>query len=219
MQELPPPLQTWMENAKRELEAAGVATHFPETDLLEYRPGVFCSGYFEDDDPTKPKFGVAVGRHWEKWFPIAVHEFCHFQQWRENREWWDSLKFEGKEGLDLAIEAWEGKIEATPTQIIMWCMSSAEAEYDCERRALQAIRDQGLPIDPVDYAKKANSYITYYYAMPELKGWCNGERPYEVPELMDLMPGHLLDRPVLYWDLACQAMDLYREHCLHAKPG
>ena len=188
-----------------------------DSELIEFRPGEFCSGYFEDD-AEKVVFACAMKRDWRLWFPIFVHEFCHFEQWRDRREWWESLKIGDLEGLDLALEHWAGKREATPTEVIAWCMMSAEAELDCERRVLAKIAAHGFPIDPKEYAKKANSYVAYYYAMPELRGWCNGERPYEVPEIMALMPEHLNLSEHEYWNLAARAMGLYRDHCLHAKP-
>lgn len=216
---VPPAVEAWVYDAKQTLIEAGVTLDLQDVPLLEYSPGQFCSGYFDDEiEPGKVMFACAMKRPWTGWFPVFVHEFCHFEQWRDCRDWWNGLKFGDHEGADLAIEAWEGKREATPTQIIHWCLTSAVAEIDCEKRVLAKITEHGFPLDPKEYAKKANSYVTYYYAMPELRGWCNGERPYEVQAIMDLMPDHmdLTDRD--YWNLAIQAMDLYREHCLHKKP-
>lgn len=214
----PEAVKRWVSSAKDQLREAGVIVLLKDEELLEYSPGQYCSGYFEDD-PAEDRavFAVSVGRPWQEWFPIFIHEFCHFEQWRDRREWWDGLKIDGQEGLELAIQAWAGKIEATPTQIIHWCRTSAVAEYDCERRVIETIKKHGLPVDCRRYAKKANSYITYYYAMPELGGWCNGDRPYEVNAIMDLMPDHLDLQDHEYWELATKVMDLYRKHCLHKK--
>lgn len=208
-------IKTFIECAKEEMEESGVKVLLFDEPLIEYTPGNFCSGYFEDDDENdRVTFACATARPQEAWFHVFVHEFCHFQQWRDRRDWWDGLKFDGYEGLELAIEAWNGEREASLTEIIQWCMASAEAEIDCERRVLEKIGKYKLPIDPKMYAKKANSYVAYYYAMPELRGWCNGERPYEVKEIMDMMPDHmdLTDRD--YWSIAAKAMDLYRARCL-----
>ena len=215
MDEAPAQVRRWVEQAKIALRKSGAKVILQDSDLLEYTPGNYCSGYFEGAD--SPEFACATGRPWEAWFPIFVHEYCHFEQWRDRRDWWDSLLFDGQEGLELAIEAWSGKIQATTTQIAYWCMTSAAAEIDCEKRVLKKISEHGLPINVRNYAKKANSYIAYYYAMPELGGWCNGERPYEVPAIMDLMPDHLDLTDREYWGLAVKTMDLYRDHCLHKK--
>lgn len=215
---IPVEIFSWVEDAKKTLLDAGVFLDLQDVSLLEYSPGQFCSGYFGDENEEgMVVFACAMKRPWEDWFPVFVHEFCHFEQWRDRRDWWNSLKFDESEGVDLAIEAWEGKREATQTQIIHWCLTSAIAEIDCEKRALAKIVEHNLPLDVKDYAKKANSYITYYYAMPELKGWCNGDRPYEVQAIMDLMPDHMDLTDLDYWALANKAMDLYRNNCLYER--
>ena len=216
--ELPVEVRTWVEEAKQALLDEGVTVILQDSEYLEYRPGEFCSGYFVDDYKGKTIFACAMKREWETWFLTFVHEFCHFEQWRDHREWWNKHKIGSREGLDLALEHWQGEREATSTQVIMWCMLSAETELDCERMVVEKIATHGFPIDTAEYAKKANSYITYYYAMPELRGWCNGDSPQDIPEILAMMPDHLELSPHEYWDLAARAMDLYREHCLHAKP-
>ena len=81
-------------------------------------------------------------------------------------------------------------------------------ELDCERRALVLAEKFDLPIDRKEYAKAANAYITFYYGMHELKGWCGVQSPYEVPEILDAMPDTM--DGVDYDALAMKTLDLYR---------
>jgi hypothetical protein len=201
----------FIDRALVELEAAGVVAEFPETERALLDDGSPCSGYFDD---RVPKLVVATGRHHDRWAPVLVHEFCHFLQWRDDREFFDSCKFDGKDGIDVFLEHVSGERYLTPTEIVRVCLLSAEVEHDCESRVLGMIAEHGLPMDPRQYAKMANSYVAYYHAMPELGDWCRGERPYEVQEILDIMPDHLDLDTVDYLDLAVRAMDLYRTRCL-----
>lgn len=192
-----------------------MAVRLPETDFVELGDGEKCSGYFDDRDPQDGVvFACATGRDYTKWFPIFVHEFCHFEQWKERPEWWNSLKFNGEEGLDVVLRYWSGRAALSPTEVVYYCMTSAGCEADCERRTLSKIRQHGLPIDAAKYAKEANSYITFYYAMPELKSWYKKKRPYEIEEVINLMPEHLDLEPLDYWRLATKAMRFFRRHAI-----
>jgi hypothetical protein len=210
-------IDKFIEQCKDALTAEGVEVRLSNADLIEFAPGETCSGYFEDTDPEHPIFAVACGRPLEKWFPIFVHEYCHFEQWRDRREWWNTFKFEdGLEYLDHLIEHFNGERELSPEEVTFYSLRQAEVEIDCERMVLRKIAEQGLPIDPEDYAKKANSYITYYYVMPTLRGWCRGKRPYEVPEIFDAMPSQINLTDEEYGELGQSLLEVYREHCLHA---
>lgn len=203
-----------MKMAKDQLEAAGVTVRLPETDFVDLGDGEVCSGYFDDQDPEEgPVFACATGRDPEKWFPIFVHEFCHFEQWNSRPDWWASLKFDGKEGLDLVLEHWAGKRALSPTEVVRYCLTSAECELDCERRVLRKIEKSRLPIDEKHYARSANSYITFYYAMPELRAWYK-RRPYEIEEVLELMPDHLDLSHLEYWELTTKAMPFFRRHAV-----
>lgn len=42
---------------------------------------------------------------------------------------------------------------------------------DCERRALAAIAEYDLPIDPADYARRANAYVHFYSHVAKTRRW------------------------------------------------
>jgi len=213
---LPSEIQAFVDDATVRLKAAGVKIDLQDVDRLEYQPGMFCSGYFDDDIEGEVVFAVAVGRPWEKWFPIFVHEFCHFEQWSDDREAWEGFKHGDQEPVDIAIEYYKGERDDIDDETAkQYCLESVRWEHDCEKRVLKKIEELGLPLDPKDYAKKANSYVTYYYAMPTLRGWCNGERPYEVKEIMAEMPDHMNLTDEEYFALADRVMSHYRSRCLH----
>ena len=204
--------------AQTALEAAGVKIVMPASDLIEFEPGEKCSGYFSDEDPDEPVFAVATGRPVSKWFPVFVHEFCHFEQWRDRRDWWNTFLMEdGNEPLDHVLEHWAGERDLSAEEVLDYCILQAEVEIDCEKRVLKKIEEHNLPIDPKHYARMANSYIAYYYAMPLLGGWCNGERPYDVEEILNAVPDHLDLQEADYFGMAEELLDVYRARCLHAK--
>jgi len=212
------PIKKFIAYAEAAMSKAGVTVKLPGTDLIEFSPGELCSGYFTDEDPKNPEFVVATGRPPDKWFPIFVHEFCHFEQWRDRNDWWETFKLaDGSEPLDAAIEHFAGNLDLTPEQVIDYCVLQAQVEIDCERRVLAKIAEHNLPIDAKLYAKWANSYIAYYYAMPSLQGWCNGERPYDVAEIIEAVPAHLDLTDADYFALADKLLPIYRERCLHAQ--
>lgn len=209
----------FIRNARRELKNADVKIWMPKTRKINLGDNNYCGGYFDASDDGR-NFAVATGKTINKWFQIFVHEYCHFEQWRDRREWWESQMVDGADPLDTVLEQFNPNSTAkkiSKKKITECCLMSARLEYDCERRVLDKIKEHDLPVDPKKYAQAANSYVTYYYAMPELRSWCNGKAPYNVPEIMAAMPTHMDLTDKDYFALAKKVMQLYRDHCVHAK--
>lgn len=200
--------QEFLDHIRPQLEAEGITCRFEENMWVYCEPGIEesrCSGFFDSDAKV---LAVAMGK--PNWFGILVHEYCHFEQWRDRPEWWATLYVEdGKETLDVLMEVFYEGRELDEDTIYKYAMTSADVELDCEKRVLAKIAELDLPLDPAEYARAANSYVTFYHVMPKLRGWCGKVSPYMVPEIVAEMPDHMSD--VDYAKLAEDNLDLYRQ--------
>jgi len=125
----------------------------------------------------------------EDWFPIFIHEYCHFQQWKEGKY---SL---GKwEEYDRNFTKWlGGKIKLSREKGRFYAAKMRAAEIDCEKRTVREIKKHKFDIDIDEYIKHANAYI-YSYAVLAEKGRWYRESPGDVPEIFDMMPNKFLTR-------------------------
>lgn len=210
---------SFFEKIKEEVTKSGVNMLLPDEDQVEIEPGYFASGYFTDNDPNNIVYAVAMCKDKEDFlensFPVAIHEYCHFLQWRDKNDFWSSFKLkDGKEPLDHVIEFFEGERELAPDKVKEYCSKQAMIEFDCEKMTLEMIEKHDLPVDYEDYAKCANAYVTFYYAMPKLKSWCHKKKPYRVPEIYEKMPSHMNLTESDYQDLADETEKLMLEYCI-----
>lgn len=145
-----------------------------------------CNGYF---DQGVPVLKVATGKPEQEWLPIFVHEYCHFIQW-QNKEFKD-------EDTGINWELWDdwsfGKQEVKREIIVPMLYSIRDVELDCDRKALELIKQYDLPIDQMDYIRRANAYALFYNvvakkAEPNGTGWWYKTAPYEVQEILDIVP-------------------------------
>ena len=161
-----------------------------EGDRVEY-DGLYSNGYFGNISPLSVRYAVAVGKPTSLWLPVALHEFCHLEQWAEGAPVWIDQEFSKTMcAFDLVME-WCGGKDLSKEEVIRLVRLARELERDCEERALRKITQFELPLDPLEYTQKANSYLFFYTAMIETKQWYV-RAPYEVPEVWTLMPTILL---------------------------
>ena len=199
-----------VQRLKAEVEAAGVPVYLEEVDEVECRDGTSCSGFFEDVPELVMK--VAVGKDLDDWCHIFLHEYNHFCQWREGIPMWADSIIDGTECLDLVMDDFEGKITLGREVVEQYLHLQAIVERDCEIRTLRMIREHDLPIDQVWYAKASNAYVAFYYAMGELRSWCNTKAPTQIDEIMEQMPTET--EGVDHRKLGLSLVDLFREHCI-----
>ena len=108
-----------------------------------------------------------------------IHEYCHFLQYKDgfileddpkNEEiFWEWLDKKRENGQDY----WKRLYEI---------------ECNCDKRVIELIQQHNLPIDKVDYAKKANAYHNFYKLLPKYRRWYQKNAPYRVDEIVQLMP-------------------------------
>ena len=196
-------------DANHVLKKNGIAYEFIATDEISFDGEDSCCGYFDANDK---KLVVAIGKPLDEWFDVFVHEYCHFEQWTEGIDLWNKCVLrEGVDALDDILQHFKGELELTPEQVDEYLHVTAQLERDCELRVLAKAEQYGLPIDINQYAKEANSYIVFYYAMKELKSWCKTP-PYEIDEILAVMPSYI--DGVDHKALAAEHIDLYKTHCV-----
>lgn len=147
------------------------------TDSMDRSNGYFCGNPRE--------FCVAVNKPQKQWLPVFIHEYNHFLQWKEkSKEWFDCR--------DYFFDPWLSGKEYARRTINVGIRTIINVELDCEKRSVQMIKDRNLPINIDDYIKKANAYVLFYSIIKEKREWYNVS-PYDVSEIIDVMPNYFLD--------------------------
>ena len=159
--------------------------NFAPTNFL-YIGDTLQAGWFDETS-----IHVAVGdRDLEDWLSTFVHETCHKDQFLENAPAWNT-KIKGHDALDLLDQWLEGVCELNYYQMQLVIRKAQIVELDCEKRKVNKIINNNLPIDVPSYIKKANIYMYFYTALPYTRIW--GMAPYDNEELLSIMPDYFLD--------------------------
>lgn len=174
---------------------------------------IACNGYFETLNFPSPRFAVATGKPLSEWLPVAAHEFGHLNQWAENAPAWTDQMYSSTEyAFDRLLEWCDGKLLLDERELKQLILQPArEVERDCEKRTLEMIAQFQLPLDPVVYAQKANSYIFFYTAMLDTRKWYV-RAPYEVTEIWSSMPKKILSSEK-YDKLPDKYLNLVQKYC------
>jgi hypothetical protein len=206
LERLPSHLREWVEWELSQGDEKDV-----HTKLLRKRhvkmDGLNCSGYFSDHEP---ELVVACYKPTQDWLRILVHETCHRDQWAENSKWW-RYKVDGYDPLIWLQEWLDQEIELSGQKLTDVLTGSAMIELDCERRAVEKIKDYELPIDICEYRKKANAYVWFYQAMRYSRRWyAKNKSPYQIREVWEAMPN---DFDNDYSKIPRKFKDLMLAHC------
>ncbi len=153
-----------------------------EDQKVDQGDGLGCSGFF--DEPTKT---LAVAKGFNGWQSILVHEYGHMTQWIDNSVYWTNRG----ERHNWFWKWIAGEVEMDRDMVSTEMWNQLLVEYDCEKRSLELIKNHNLPIDQAKYIKGANSYILFYTFINMYGKWYD-EKPYNVPEILDLMPDTLM---------------------------
>jgi hypothetical protein len=168
--------------AIEEMESHGVSvlvdlenTHVP---LMN---GMMCNGYFVDSPFSR--FAVGAGKDEDLWFPIFIHEYCHFTQWRDKIPEWSKL---WKDGIyyDDFLDRWTGGEKFSDEIIDDFIDAGIAIESDCECRVVELLKQNVLGIDPKEYAQRANAYVHFYnYIRLNQKWYKPGKEPYNIKDV------------------------------------
>ena len=182
-------IDKFLTHALNRLDGAKVNVVISTTKYVLYPiDNMKCNGYFyENDDGDGLTFAIAIGKPLKKWFPVFVHEFCHFMQHVEHIPYWDML-----EDNDELWEWVSGKDELSIRKLNRLINNARNIEHDCELRVLEQIELYKLPIDAERYSQTSASYIIFYDYLKKHRKWYKmGKEPYRNEELLALMPKKL----------------------------
>jgi len=155
--------------------------------------GMEYSGFFE----RRPYlcFHCAIGLSQKDWFPVFVHEFAHFLQYKDESKktpYWIQQRYAEKilpepPGNDPIYLWLEKKLELNPKVIKKLARVTQRMELDADKRAIGIIKRFDLPIDIDWYIKTTNAYILFFNIITETRMWFDKE-PGVVPEIYKIMP-------------------------------
>ena len=189
------PIGRYLADLEQKVKTAGVTLVFGAESTLPYagQESIQVSGFFIEN-PT-PTLAVATGKPEDEWLQILIHEGCHMDQYRENSAAWrNNTMPDGREAVDWLDQWCAAEIELD--EVTLWDIvaRAKQVELDCERRALAVIAEYGLPIDPADYARRANAYVHFYSHVAKIRRWNPpNEAPYQLPEVWKRAPAVLQD--------------------------
>lgn len=176
---------------------AGVAVRIDPRDQVPYpnSTSIACSGYFQVAPDGQPVLAFATGGSWQDTFPILVHEFAHLTQWREHAAvWTDLFDSEGVEAADR-IDRWLAGSGDSEAEVRHMFRAARAVEMDAEKRVLALAQEHGLPIEPLEYAQRANAYVLYYHHVEATRRWRPATQlpPYRDPAVWSCAPATLGD--------------------------
>jgi len=190
---------------KEECRAANVKLVLSKSKTV-FADGVKTNGYFHHNDKKQSiVLKCATSKAFKHWFPVFVHEYCHFQQYMDNCPAWVECD---KEESDIVFEWIDGKeydIRVVKTSI----KRTVNIELDCEKRVVKTIKKFNLPIDIPTYIKQANSYVMFYNYCLLSRKWYQ-IAPYRVPAVYN---NFRKDFRGNYKTLPKSKIKLYKTHC------
>lgn len=149
---------------------------------------VRCSGFFNS---SPLEFAVAVGKDFDVWFKIFIHEYCHFEQWSEDAKLFDQKA----DNIAHFFSHLEPDVKISKKNLNIYMKDAIWLEYDCERRVLEKIKEYGLEefLNPEVYAQTSNSYFNFYHFVKEKREWYkSGQEPYNLEHVWSLFPKELV---------------------------
>lgn len=196
----------------------GISFHLHNSKNVVYDgDGTECSGFFNgaEDDKT---LEVAFGKPTKDWLPVLLHESCHMDQYIENAKAWQDITMpDGTESTDVLFQWAAGtdadkRIIESMVDLDDLISRALHVELDCEKRTLDKIISYDLTdfINPVEYVKKANSYIYFYLYIKEYGTFYDpNNKPYENSFVWSVAPEHFGGDYTKIPDLLLSA---FREH-------
>jgi hypothetical protein len=121
-------------------------------------------GWFGAEDGEKE---LVVALDHDMGFEVFLHEYCHYLQWKNNRDLWDRSLLT----YDTLFE-WIDKPESSYTEeeLNQSLHDILELEHDCENKALRLLQNnpiEGVSIDK--YIRAVNAYLLHYHINRSLR--------------------------------------------------
>jgi hypothetical protein len=115
-------------------------------------------GWFGAEDGERE---LVVALDHDMGFEVFLHEYCHYLQWKNNRDLWDRSLLT----YDTLFE-WIDKPESnyTEEELNQSLHDILELEHDCENKALRLLQNnpvEGVSVDK--YVRAVNAYLLHYH--------------------------------------------------------
>jgi len=147
-----------------------------------------CSGYFDEKPLT---LAVAVRGSYKRWLPVFVHESCHMDQWLEQDPVW-TRRVNRYKPLNLFDKWLSGKIKLDKDIKNDMIDCILNIELDCEKRTVEKIIKNNLPINLATYIRKSNAYVWSYRIIQKTRSW-EHSTVFEHPDILKTMPTEFID--------------------------
>lgn len=121
-------------------------------------------GWFGAEEGEKE---LVVALDHDMGFEVFLHEYCHYLQWKNNRDLWDRSLLT----YDTLFE-WIDKPESnyTDEELNQSLHDIIELEHDCENKALKLLQNNPIEDVSVDkYIRAVNAYLLHYHINRSLR--------------------------------------------------
>lgn len=138
-------------------------------------------GWFSTDEGAE-EFVVAMKHHMS--FEIFIHEYCHFLQWKYDRNLWNKSMLT----YDILFDWIEDKsLNTNNKELDQSLHDIIEIEHDCEKRALKLMDNNSVEnFDKIKYIKAINAYLWSYHISREKR--VRPKNPIYTPRVLEKMP-------------------------------
>lgn len=121
-------------------------------------------GWFGAEEGEKE---LVVALDHDMGFEVFLHEYCHYLQWKNNRDLWDRSLLT----YDILFE-WIDKPESiyTEEELNQSLHDILELEHDCENKALRLLQNNPIEDVSIDkYIRAVNAYLLHYHINRSLR--------------------------------------------------
>lgn len=172
--------KTFIGWAVSECVKEGVKVVFSPKESIE-TDGDECAGYFNEGDK---ELVVATKKSFKNFFPIFLHEFCHFKQWQNDEPLF--MKISKNTELDSDMWNWLQGKDIPIKRVRKSINAYRRMELNCEEKAVKYIEEFKLSINKEPYIQAANVYVLFYGILEKTRKWYKYS-PYD-DRLFDLVP-------------------------------
>lgn len=143
----------------KELLSHGFSVHLHQKEDIDGYGGWF------GNDTNEEEFVVAM-KH-PMGFEILIHEYCHFLQWKYDRQFWE----DSTEYYDILFD-WitDPSLEVSEDNLNKSLETILRIEHDCEKRVLKLVKNNPIEnFDEEKYRRAVNAYLWSYHINKELR--------------------------------------------------
>jgi hypothetical protein len=177
----------FIKHVKRECRRYGVKLILASVDTYKDDDVDECGGYFSGD-PLE--LLVAKKVRYKEFLGRLVHEYSHFEQWRDNSKY-SGNGIKGNRSWRIVSNWIDGKTYERSI-VIKAINTMRDCELDCNRRALKNIEKFRIPIDVDRFCKEASAYAYFHNYIKISRKWEYKKSTVEdIKPLRKIMPSNL----------------------------